>query len=160
MSAGRILRGAIGSPLASTLLPRINLIHYQVPSRSNQWWNIVQVQLNPNLFRSISTSPLHLTDTIKIDEQSLRTKTSVNDFLGQLSMEQKTLLFNQLNLTHKCEHGECDHEVHQHHLLSKFGRPSAYVEEVPVGWRDGLTDKSQHSTLNPVLVLPCVVTVW
>jgi len=101
-------------------------------SRSS-WMGAVVVQLaNSNLARSINcNSPVRFSGSINIDENSLKTKAAVEDFLGQLSMEQKTLLFSQLNLNilaHKCEHGESGYEIH--HYLSKFGRPSTYVEGV------------------------------
>lgn len=109
---------------------------------------VIPIDSNHLFRRRISSSAIsrnYSGGTIKVNEQSLRTKADVNNFLGHLSVEQKALLFRQLNLTHKCEHGECS-EVH--HYLSKFGRPSAYVEEVPVRWHEGLgeTDRGKSSS--------------
>ena len=69
----------------------------------------------------------------------LKSKAEVEDFLGHLSSEQKTLLFNSLNLDilrrkYQSELGNLgDNEVHPY--LSKLGRPTTHPagEEDPTG---------------------------
>lgn len=100
---------------------------------------------NPN--NDTKEPPVKSTITIK---DGLQTRTSVKEFLDNLTEEQKGLLYHSLNvdvLRDKYEGHLGSSKSESHHYLSRFGRPTAAVGEEPTGTLCEVPPKWLHTRL-------------